>query len=271
MASLVGAAAASAAQDRVSLLELRSRGQLPGDDRWVEGWQVSKRKVTVLLDLPASRDVLWKSFDGKLRSQVRRPEKEGVEVRFGADQMGAFYSVFARHMRDLGTPVQSRRFFEEILTGFPNDVWFGAAYLGSEPIAGGCGFCWGSEFEMTWASSLVEHKQIAPNMLLYWRFMERAVDEGLSVFNFGRCTTGSGTHRFKKQWGSRDEELWWYGRGGSSLVEGVAAGNGNGADRAVAKTPSPDDGAYAWGPRVWRHIPVWAANVIGPRIVKYIP
>jgi hypothetical protein len=134
-------------------------------------------------------------------------------------------------------------------------VWFGCAYLGDQPVACGCAFRWGDEIEMTWASSLREHSRIAPNMLLYWSFMERAIEAGIRTFNFGRCTPGGGTHRFKRQWGARDEPLWWY--------QPVAVG--------VASTPSPDSGAFSWGPRVWRRLPTSVATTLGPRIVRYIP
>lgn len=233
------------------LLELRSRVELP------LGLPVSHRKITVLLDLtPGDPEKVFNGFKTKLRSQVRKPQKEGVEVRFGADQVGPFYQVFARHMRDLGTPAQPRALFDAIAAEFPADAWFAAAYHQGAPVACGCGFVWNGEFEMTWASSLSSANHLAPNMLLYWAFMERAAKEGLAVFNFGRCTEGSGTHRFKKQWGSRDEPLWWYQH---------AAGD------AAAATPSPDDGAYSWGPRVWKHLPVPLATLLGPRIVRYIP
>jgi FemAB-related protein (PEP-CTERM system-associated) len=245
--ALAGEAVARADRDRVKLLELRSRVALPLD------LPVSHRKITVVLDLPAGDPkTLWEALPAKVRSQVRRPQKEGVTVSFGPDQLDAFYRVFARHMRDLGTPVQSRRLFEEVLAVFPDDVWFGAAWLRGEPIAGGCGFRWGREFEITWASALRAHQAIAPNMALYWGFLERSVQEGVSVFNFGRCSPDSGTHKFKLQWGSRDEPLWWYAHG-------------------EATTPSPDDGAYSWGPRLWKRLPLRVANLIGPRIVRLIP
>jgi hypothetical protein len=159
-------------------------------------------------------------------------------------------------MRDLGTPTQPLSFFRVLAEAFDNDLWFGCAYLNGKPVAGGAGFRWQSEFEMTWASALQEYKRIAPNMLLYWSFLERACDEGLSSFNFGRCNPGGGTHRFKLQWGSREEQLWWYQRRGSSTTVG---------------TPSPNDGQMAWGPRVWKHLPERVATVLGPRIVRYIP
>ncbi|HKV70948.1 MAG TPA: GNAT family N-acetyltransferase, partial [Gemmatimonadales bacterium] len=196
--ALASDAVARADRARVKLLELRSRVQLPLD------LPVSHRKITVVLDLPPGDPKhLWDGLPAKVRSQIRRPQKEGVTVHFGADQLDGFYRVFAHHMRDLGTPVQSRRLFEEIQAEFP-DVWFGCARLKGEPVAGGCGFRWGNEFEITWASSLRAHQTIAPNMALYWGFLERCVEQGVTLFNFGRCTPDSGTHRFKRQWGSRD-------------------------------------------------------------------
>ena len=235
---------------RVKLLELRSRVELPLD------LTPSHRKITVTLDLPDSTDGLMKLFPAKLRSQVRRPAKEGVTVQFGPDQLPAFYQVFSRHMRDLGTPVMPRRFFEEMMAEFGDGAWMGCAYLGSQPIACGAGFLWNDEFEMTWASALAEFNRISANMGLYWAFMERAVAAGVRRFNFGRCSPDSGTHRFKKQWGGRDEALWWY-----QFVPGGGQ----------AATPSPDDGAFAWGPKIWKKLPLPVANLMGPHIVRSIP
>lgn len=237
---------------RVKLLELRSRSEQP------VALPVSHRKVTVVLDIPPEgSDRLFKSLDAKLRSQVRRPAKEGVTFRFGPDQVDPFFAVFSEHMRQLGTPTQPRELFRAIVRAFPESAWAGCAYIGDLPIACGLGFRWDDEFEMTWASSLRAYNRTSANMGLYWAFMERAAADGARVFNFGRCTPGSGTHKFKRQWGGRDELLWWYQR--------AADGTGESA------TPSPDNPAYAWGPRLWRHLPLAVANAVGPRIVRFIP
>jgi len=245
------AAEALARADGADLVELRSRAPLPLD------LPVSHRKITVVLDLPlGDADTLWSGLGAKVRSQVKRPRKEGVDVRFGPDQLRPFYTVLARHMRDLGTPVLPRRFFTAVLDTFPGDVRLACGYLRGQPVACGLGFRWNDEFEMTWASSLREHNRLAPNMLVYWSFMERCVEEGVGLFNFGRCTPGGGTHRFKRQWGgARDQVLHWYHDGAGKR----------------AATPSPDEGAYAWGPRVWRRLPVSLATALGPHIVRNIP
>jgi FemAB-related protein (PEP-CTERM system-associated) len=246
---LSSAASALAETTGVDLLELRCRTELP------IALAASHRKITVLLDLPShDPDVLWRALDAKVRSQVRRPQKDGVTVLFGPDQVDPFFEVFARHMRDLGTPTQPKRLFEALVAEFGDSMTIGVAYLGGRPVAAGSGFQWNDEFELVWAASLREHNRIAPNMLLYWRFIERCIAGGLRTFNFGRCTPGSGTHRFKRQWGGRDQPLWWHQHA-----------------RGHAHTPSPDDARFRLGPRVWRRLPMSVATLLGPRIVRFIP
>ena len=247
--SLVNEAVAMARKEKVRLLELRSR--VPLDIPL----SVSHRKITVVLDLPEQSDTLLRGFDAKLRSQIRRPQKEGVTVEFGLEQVDPFFSVFARHMRDLGTPTQPLALFRAIAEQFPHDCWFACAYLAGKPVAAGCGLRFGDEFEMTWASSLRDYSRQAPNMLLYWACMERAIAERVRRFNFGRCTPGAGTYRFKMQWGGHEEPLWWYGLGATK----------------GATTPSPHEGAFRFGPQIWRHLPTSIATAVGPTIVRYIP
>jgi len=242
------------------MLELRSRREAASEGAGAAdapaGLAVQERKVTVLLPLDSDPAVQWeKGLKAKVRSQVRRPMKEGLEVRFGPGEVGAFYSVFARNMRDLGTPVLPLSFFRALTEAFPQEVVFGTVYKGEEAVAAGCGFAFRDELEMTWASSLREHNAIAPNMLLYWRMMEHAIARGCRVFNFGRCTPGGGTHRFKLQWGGVDEPLPW----------GVWSARGS------VSTPNPEQRKYALAIAVWRRLPVAVTRLIGPPLARRLP
>jgi FemAB-related protein (PEP-CTERM system-associated) len=246
----LSAYASAMARDDGALLELRSRWALPID------LPVSHRKITCVLDLPpAEPETLFRSLDANVRRRVRRAQKAGITVAFGAEQIDAFYAVYSLHMRDLGTPTQPRRLFAEIARAFPDDFEIACAYLQGKPIAVLAGPRWDSELEVTWASALVAYKELAANMLVYWALIERCVGLGLSRFNFGRCSPGSGTHRFKRQWGSVDEPLWWY-----------TAGSG-----ARLTTPTPTDARFAWGPRLWKRLPERVATAVGPHVVRFIP
>ena len=78
-------------------------------------WPQKQHKVSMRLELPGDFDNLWKQFSAKLRSQIRRAEKEGMVFRAGGeDLLEDFYAVFSRNMRDLGTPVYRPAFFAEI-------------------------------------------------------------------------------------------------------------------------------------------------------------
>ncbi len=247
--ALTARAVELARTDGVRLLELRSATRLPVD------LPVSHRKITVVLPLEGGPDAVLKRLPAKVRSQTRRPFKDDMTVRFGADTVDDFHTVFARHMRDLGTPAQPRAFFRALAAHFGPEVWFGCAYLAGRPIAAGAGFRSPTEFEITWASALREHSRISANMGLYWAFIERAASEGLTRFNFGRCTPGSATHRFKLQWGAADEPLWWYQQS---------------ADPS-AGTPSADSPKFRLATRVWQRLPLAVAGIVGPRLARYLP
>ena len=233
------------------LVELRSRQPIETDLTLVS------RKITVVCDLVAGDyDATFKRFDSKLRSQIRRAERDGVTVRFGRDQAGAFHRVFAEHMRDLGSPAHGQEFFERLADALGDRAWIGVAYLGDTPIAGGFAIENGREVEISWASALRRYSKIAPNMALYGAFIRRACERGFAVFNFGRCTPESGTHKFKRQWGSRDEALAWY--------QHSASGD-------VGAPPNPDQGAFAMAVKVWQKLPMAVTGPLGARLIGGIP
>src|SRR5207247_841630 len=142
-----------------------------------------------------------------------------------------------RHGESVGLPPA---FVGRRASRFRDRVLFGAVYWDGQPIAAGCGFVWGDEFEMTWSSGLRQHGHRRPNLLLYSRFMEHLIERGVRVFNFGRSTPGSGPHEFKRQWGGRDVPLPWCQH----------------APRGRTGTPSSDATPIAWGPSVWRCLPL---------------
>jgi serine/alanine adding enzyme len=249
--SLVDHAVAEAKRSGASLLELRSREHVPGPVT------ASYRRVSVHLPLPSSREELWNdALRPKLRAQIRRPGKEGMTFRCGRAELNGFYEVFARNMRDLGTPVLPRAFFELGASSFGTSMIFGAVYTSTGvPVAGACCLHWRDEVEVMWASSLREYNRLSPNMLLYASLMEEAIDRNAKIFNFGRSAPGGNTHRFKGQWGGEDVPLPWpfWSR------------------HAVVSVPSEKNPFYRFATTVWRHLPVGIANRLGPLFARMLP
>jgi len=135
-------------------------------------------KVRMLLSLPESSEKLMASLKSKLRSQVRKPQRDGLTARLGGRELvETFWRIYARNMRDLGSAGITLRN--------------------------------GSMVSIPWASSLREFNRSNPNMLLYWTLLAHAADSGAQYFDFGRSTVGEGTYRFKKQWGAEEHPLFW--------------------------------------------------------------
>ena len=249
-AALAEAAVLEARRSGADLLELRARHTTPVN------LSVSHRKLTVILELPSSVDRLWEgTFDHKLRNKIRRAQREAMESRFGLSELGPFYEIFARRMRDLGTPVLPRGFFERLARTFRDQVVFGAVYWRGQPLAAGCGFLWRDEFEMTWSAQLVKHKDKLPNLVLYWSFMQHVIHRGIRQFNFGRSTAGSGTHEFKRQWRGADVPLPW--------LQWSSSG--------VASPPSAERSLYRAATVVWSRLPVALTKLVGPMLARFLP
>ena len=226
---------------------LRTRVAVPGS------FQVSSSKVTAVLPLEPSVDRMWKdAFDAKFRNKIKRPQREGMTTRFGTENFDAFYEVFAHNMRDLGTPVLPRSFFQRILAAFRVHVVLGVTYQNDQPVAAGFGFIWRDEYEMTWSSSLKQFRTSKPNMLLYWDYMRELITRGVRRFNFARSTPGSGPHEFKRSWGATDEPLPW--------IHWPRLSTGSG-ESAAANAASA----------VWRHLPLRITNTIGPVLARQLP
>lgn len=222
-----------------------------------EDWPTRTDKVAMLLELPSSPEQLGQQLGSKLRSQIRRPERENPAIRFGgAELLDPFYGVFSRNMRDLGTPVYSRRLFEAILTRFPDKAELVTVDVDGRPAAAAFLLHHRGTTEIPWASTVRDFNRMSINMLLYWHALTRAIERGSRVFDFGRSTVDSGTYRFKKQWGAEPRQLYWH----YHLREGEAI-----------PALNPGGGRYDVAIRLWKRLPLWLANRIGPRLVHHLP
>jgi serine/alanine adding enzyme len=214
-------------------------------------------KVSMVLSLPGSESALSKQLGAKLRSQIRRGERERLELVWGgAELVPEFYQVFAPAMRDLGTPVYPRRFFGIVHEALQGLVDILVVRMRGKAHAAAILVRHGRSIEVPWAVASPEAKQLSVNMRMYWELLVRAVALGAEAFDFGRSTIDSGTYRFKAQWGARPHQLHWH--------YWLPAG-------AVVPKLNQSNPKYARAAALWRRIPLWCANLLGPRIVRNLP
>jgi len=221
------------------------------------GLQVKKNKVTMILELQSDPNVFWERFKPKVRNHIRNAEKNGLVLQIGGHaQLDNFYAVFARNMRDLGTPVYSKVFFSNILKEYPEETKIFSVLLKNKVVASGFTIQFRDTLEIPWASSIREYNKLSTNIYLYWEIIKYACEKGLKYFDFGRCSLDSGTFNFKKQWGTQPKQLYWH----YWLKKGDTPPELN-----------PANPKYELFIKIWTRMPVFLANMIGPKIIKFIP
>jgi FemAB-related protein (PEP-CTERM system-associated) len=246
--ALVDEAARLARERGCRHLELRHIG------RRFPAMPCKQHKVTMRLPLQAG---MWERIDRKARNQVRKAQKSALTVvRGGVELLPEFYRVFARNMRDLGTPVYSKRFFGEVMAVFPGRSHLIVVRLKGAPVAAGLTYRTGNMIEIPWASSIRDFNSLCPNHLVYWHAVETATAEGVAVFDFGRSTPNEGTFKFKEQWGAEPLALHW---------EYWLANAGEVPDQ------NPSNPKFKLAIETWKRLPLWIANAVGPRVVRDIP
>lgn len=218
--------------------------------------QPMENKVTLTLALPADSDRLWRQLDANIRRKVRKAERSGLSVEFGgAENLAAFYDVFAARMRDLGSPVHAPGFLRAVLDSFGDRARIALIRKGSTPVGGLVALAFKDTVAVPWVSCLKDYFSVYANMLLYWETLRTACVEGFRRFDFGRSTRNSGTYEFKRHWGAVEEPLFWYTIPVAPRRHATIAGATRGADLAV---------------RVWQRLPLAVTRSLGPRIRKYL-
>lgn len=249
--ALVSEAAALARQLGAKFVELRHRGASP------VSLPAKTNKVTVIRHVEADEEKMWRDLPHKVRTDVRKAIKAELTAEFGGEaKLDEFYRIFTVNMRDLGTPVYARRFFAEMLRAFPDDTHLCLVRHQGRAIAGSFLLGFRGVLEAGWSSSLYSYLAMKPNVFLYWRIQCFAGQSGYHTFDFGRSTIGSGTHRFKMQWGAEEIPLVW----NYWLPEGAALPELN-----------PENPKYKLAIRTWQKLPVWLTTMIGPRVVRCLP
>lgn len=217
----------------------------------------TQHKASMILPLPESESILDDNLGAKVRAQFNQATSHPLTVKFGKQELlDDFYQVFAQNMRDLGTPVYAKSFFETIFKHFNEQATIVVTYFDGKPAGTGFLFGYKGMLEIPWASTIKRYNRFNVNMWMYRQILGFAITQGYDYFDFGRSSVDAGTYKFKKQWGAQPIQHYWY----YWLNEGNTLPQLN-----------PNNPKYKLAIAVWQRLPVFLTKWIGPPLVKYIP
>jgi serine/alanine adding enzyme len=253
--ALIRAAVRAAEERGASHIELRQVKQveeLPGD-----GWILRSHKAALIMPLQCDPVPHWDALSSRLRGKVRKAEKNGGEFTIGGSELiEPFYFLYALNMRDLGTPVYAREFFQSVMRQTGQHPRILLVRRNGQPAAAALALFDGRRIELPWICQNYAESGYNVNEFLYWKAIEWACSEGATELDLGRSSLRAGTYKFKLQWNPEVRPLYWYYWSAHGLQ---------------APHLSPENPKYAFAVRWWKKLPLPVANRIGPLIVRNIP
>lgn len=220
-------------------------------------WQCASTKIAVEIDAPTTVEVYWKRLSSGMRNKIRQAKKHGLRVEWSrGEALATFYDLFAVNMRNLGTPVYPKKFFERQLEHLPDYIHIVTVWDADRPVAAGFLSVHRKTLELPWSASLPESRKGYSHLLLYWALIEKAIEEGFRRIDLGRCSPGSGTHEFKRHFNPSERPLHWY----YWL-----------ARDAAFPALHADNPKFGLATAAWKRLPLVVANTLGPRVVRSLP
>ncbi len=253
---LVASCQDMARQQNVALVEVRCPDPRYAEALERQGFIKRCDYLTFVLPLDKSRDELWRGIGDKNRNMVRKASRSGVEIATAENEkdVAAFYSLYQRTMKKLGSPPQPERFFRRMWDLFyPDHLTLPLATYKGSCIAAGIFLLHNNVIHHAYSCSLKQHLNLAPNDLIQWSMIEWGNERGFRSLDFGRTREGEGTVLFKRRWGGDAIKMpYYYKFYGKELKE-----------RQEIRYRRLSD---LWA----RCMPGFLANRIGPWLIKQI-
>ncbi len=252
-AALTEAAAALLPGSRASALEFRFLALPP--EGWLDpaAWVTrNDLYVTFRKAIVADDDANLKAIPRKQRAMVRKGIERGLTATVDRNVDG-LHPIYAESVRNLGTPVFSRRYFRLLAEAFGADMDVLTVRDGETPVASVMNFHWRDEVLPYYGGGTRAARACHANDFMYWAVMRHAAARGARLFDYGRSKVGTGAFAFKKNWGFEPAPLRYCVR----LAPGAAVPEVN-----------PLNPKFRLFIAAWKRLPLPVANLLGPRIVR---
>lgn len=248
--ALADAARELAQRRRANYVELRQK-----QDQGL-GLPTKSLYVTFARAISKDEEENARAIPRKQRRMTRQGDKLGLRAVIGDEHLDRVYDIYARSLRNLGSPVFPRRLFHAVAQEFGKECEVLTVWHETRIIAGVVSLLFEDQILPYYGADLRDRQIPGAADVMYWELMCHAARRGFRVFDFGRSREGTGSYDFKRHWGFEPVPLpYQYILLGGAKIPDLTPSN--------AKLRLVRD--------VWRRLPLGVTNVLGPLLTRYIP
>lgn len=235
------------AQTEADHVEFRSVAAETPDWLVKEGLYVTFRR-----EISADHEANLTAIPRKQRAVVRKGIANQLTTRVGHDWR-TLHRVYGESVRNLGTPVFSRKYFALLCEEFGDDAEILVVEDQGTPIAAVLSFYFRDQVLPYYGGGTLAARSRAGNDVMYWEVMRRAADRGCRIFDFGRSKIDTGAYSFKKNWGFTPTPL--------NYAFKLRVGD-------TIPDVNPLNPKYRLMIETWKRLPLPVANLLGPMLVR---
>ena len=196
---------------------------------------------------------LTRNVPVKRRSEIRKGYKRGATSIANRD-VATLYAVYAESVRNLGTPVFPRRYFDALIEAFPDATSIVTVLHEGAAVASALSFHFRDQVLPYYVGGTRASRACAGSDVMFYEVMRRAgLERGARLYDFGRSKLGTGAFEFKRHYGFEPEPLHYC----YDLAPGARIPENN-----------PNNPKYRAFIALWKRLPLWLANRLGPPLVR---
>ncbi|MFH1905589.1 MAG: peptidoglycan bridge formation glycyltransferase FemA/FemB family protein [bacterium] len=175
-------------------------------------YTVDKLPSIFVLDANDYNTVWKKSFNRKVRNQIRKARKSGVEIiRDDWHLLDEYYSILIESSKKLKTRIMEEKIFYKILNVLRDYISLYIAVYKDKPIAGIYSFDFQNIRYLFNNVSLPEYVKYCPNNLLFNEIIKDGCKKSdIDIIDFGSTAPNSSHFHWKKQYGGTPVPLQYY-------------------------------------------------------------
>ena len=165
-----------------------------------------------IVDLSQNIDSLEKSFSTNVRRSIRKALNNEVTIRSVEDEefLKVFYRFNVITRKKNGVIPQPYSLFRSVFRNLilSNKGWLLVAEWQGIPIAATLLLIFKDTIYYKYNASDINHLDKCPNHLIIWEAIQRAYQNNLIKFDYGRCSPeDEGLRTFKTKWAARELDL----------------------------------------------------------------
>tara|TARA_R110002096_G_scaffold181301_6_gene358868 strand:- start:5456 stop:6472 length:1017 start_codon:yes stop_codon:yes gene_type:complete len=215
-------------------------------------WQEKNLYVTFQKELFDNEEENFKAIPRKQRAVVRKAIEYGLTSEWDTNA-DRFYAMYSESVRNLGTPVLSRKYYQSLMDTFGEKCKVLTILDKGVPVSSVLNFYFKDQVLPFYGGGPAQARACRANDFMYWELMRLSVAQGIKVFDFGRSKDGAGSYRFKKHWGFSPQPLHYR----FHLI-----------NTSSLPDLSPVNPKYQLAIRMWQKLPLPVTHILGPVIAR---